>query len=115
MSNPWATWLEHYDTERFVLSRKQGWDMFVNAAPRPAFDTLSRNEMAALAEEELEDYNQARRVWNANLPTVKTQQVLAAFGIINQVMASNYRDGNRLGRVSQLIGRDAGVDDGAAQ
>jgi hypothetical protein len=96
MRNPWATWLERYDTERFVLSRKQGWDRFVNAGPRPEFDTLSREEMAALGAEQLEDYNQARRVWNANLPTVKTQQVLAAFGIINQVMASSPRDGDRL-------------------
>jgi AAA domain len=43
-----------------------------------------------------EDYNQARRVWNANLPTVRTQQVKAAFGIIDQVMASNHRDGDKL-------------------
>lgn len=96
MSNPWATWLDRYDTEHFVMSRKQGWDKFVNTAPRPGFDTLSRNEMTALSSEELADYNQARRVWNANLPTVKTQQVLAAFDAINQVMASSPRDGDKL-------------------
>ncbi len=96
LGNPWAMWLRTYETQRFVLSRKQGWDTFVNAAPRPGFDTLSRSEMAALSAEELEDYNQARRVWNANLPTVKTQQVAAAFGIIDQVMASSHRDGDKL-------------------
>ncbi len=96
MSNPWASWLRQYDTDRFVLSRKQGWDRFVNAAPRRGFDTLSRSQMANLNDKELEDYNQARRVWNANLPTVKTQQLAAAFGIIDQVMASSHRDGDKL-------------------
>ncbi|SLI26591.1 ATP binding protein with TniB domain [Mycobacteroides abscessus subsp. bolletii] len=96
MSNPWATWLGQYDTEHFVMSRKRGWDKFVNTAPRPTFDTLSRSEMTALGSEELADYNQARQVWNANLPTVKTQQVLATFDAINQVMASSPRDGDKL-------------------
>ena len=35
-------------------------------------------------------------VWNANLPTVKTQQLTAAFDVIDQVMASNRRDADRL-------------------
>lgn len=108
MSNPWAAWLGHYDTDRFVLSRKQGWDRFVNTAPRPEFDTLSRAQMAALSPRELDDYNQARKVWNANLPTVKTLQVKAAFGIINQVMASNHRDGDKL-RGSVVIDAKPGL------
>lgn len=102
MSNPWAQWLNRYDTDPFVLYRKQGWDSFVNTGPRPRFDTLSRTEMAALGADELDDYNHARRVWNANLPTVKTQQVIAAFGIIDQVMSSNHRDGDKL-RPSAVI------------
>lgn len=53
---------------------------------------LSRAERAELSSEELEDYNQARMVWNANLPTVRTQQLGAAHNIIDQVMASNRRD-----------------------
>jgi AAA domain-containing protein len=108
MSNPWAAWLGHYDTDRFVLSRKQRWDKFVNTAPRPEFDTLFRAQMAALSPRELDDYNQARKVWNANLPTVKTLQVKAAFGIINQVMASNHRDGDKL-RGSVVIDAKPGL------
>ncbi len=57
---------------------------------------LSRTEMTGLSAEELEDYTQARMVWNANLPTVRTTQLDLAYGIINQVMASGHRDGDRL-------------------
>ena len=32
----------------------------------------------ALSVEELEDYTEARMVWNANLPTVKTHQLAEA-------------------------------------
>ena len=35
-------------------------------------------------------------VWNANLPTVKTHQLTSAFAVIDQVMASNRRDADRL-------------------
>src|ERR1035437_3592224 len=52
--------------------------------------------MAGLSGEELQDYTQARMVWNANLPTVRTTQLDLAYGIIEQVMASGYRDGDRL-------------------
>jgi hypothetical protein len=92
VSNPWAAWLRTHGTVSYTLSRKQGWDRFVHAAPRRSFDVLSRTDMAQLSAEELEDYNEARLVWNANLPTVRTQQLTAAYSIIDQVMASNRRD-----------------------
>ncbi len=38
--------------------------------------------MGDLSAEELEDYTEARLVWNANLPTVKT-----SFDILDQVLA----------------------------
>lgn len=92
MSNPWARWLAANGTARYQLSRKQGWDAFVNAAPRQSLEVLTRAQMARLSDDELEDYNQARLVWNANVPTVKTMQLEMAYGIIDQVMASNHRD-----------------------
>ena len=52
--------------------------------------------VVALSVEELEDYTDARMVWNANLPTVKTHQLAEAFAVIDQVMASNRRDADRL-------------------
>lgn len=88
MSNVWAAWLSRNGTDRFQLARKAGWDAFVNAAQREPLQLLSRADMAGLSGEELEDYTQARMVWNANLPTVRTTQLDLAYGIIEQVMAS---------------------------
>ena len=68
----------------------------MNTAAREPLEQLTRTEMAALTKEELEDYTEARMVWNANPPTVKTHQLTAAFEVIDQVMASNRRDADRL-------------------
>jgi len=69
--NAWARWLEANGPGRFQLASKTGWDAFVNTAPRADLQVLPRAEMARLSKEELEDYTEARMVWNANLPTVK--------------------------------------------
>ena len=108
MSNKWTRWLAANGRTTAQLSRKQGWDTFVFAAPREDFAVLSRDEMAALSSEELEDYNEARMVWNANLPTVKTAQLTEAYGIIDQVMASGRRDADRL-RGSVVIDAEPGL------
>lgn len=96
MSNPWSQWLTVHDTALFQLSRKAGWDAFVNAAPRADFTTLTVSELAQLSIEEREDYAEARNVWNANPPTVRTQQLAAAYQIIDDVMASSRRDADKL-------------------
>ena len=106
--NPWATWLATYGTVRYQLSRKQGWHAFVTAPPREPFEVLSHTAMSRLSQEELEDYNEARMVWNANLPTIKTSQLAAAYGICDQVMASAYRDGDKL-RGSVVIDAEPGL------
>lgn len=68
----------------------------MNTAAREPLEQLNRAEMSRQSAEELEDYTEARMVWNANLPTVKTHQLSSAFAIIDQVMASNRRDADRL-------------------
>src|SRR5664280_417685 len=52
--------------------------------------------MSGLPDDALEDYNAARAVWHANPAAVRTTQVVAAYSIIDQVMAGNHRDGDRL-------------------
>lgn len=108
MSDRWAKWLAANGTVRYQLSRKQGWDAFVNAAPRESFEVLTRAEMGCLSGDGLDDYNQARMTWNANLPTVKTMQLSQAYGIIDQVMASGHRDGDKL-RGSVVIDAEPGL------
>lgn len=108
MTNPWARWLSTNDSARYQLSRKQGWNAFVSSGPRDDFEVISRQQMDALPADQLEDYNEARMVWNANLPTVKTAQLKAAYGVIDQVMASNRRDSDRL-RGSVVIDAEPGL------
>ena len=96
MSNPWAVWLRTNDRQPYVLADKVGWDTFVNTGARDPLTVLSRREMAELSEEALEDYNAARQVWHANPAAVRTSQVAAAYSVIDQVMAGNHRDGDRL-------------------
>ena len=95
-TNVWARWLVDHDPDQYTLSRKAGWDAFVNSAPRPRFEEVSAARMARLTGEELDDYNEARHVWNANLPTVRTHQLEAAHHVFDQVMASNRRDASSL-------------------
>lgn len=95
MTNRWAQWLRRNGTQYFHLARKDGWNAFVNAAPRDPLERLDRRQIAALGAEELEDYNEARMVWNANLPTVRTPQMLDAMSVFDQVLASGRRDGDR--------------------
>lgn len=96
MSNPYANWLIANDSQRFNLANKQGWKEFAESDPRTPVPPLPTRGLRGLSDDELEDYNEARMVWNANPPTVKTAQLLAAFSIIKQVMSSNYRDGDKL-------------------
>lgn len=108
MTNVWAGWLRTYGPDRFILGEKRGWDRFVNGAQREDFETLDRAQMARLGEDDLADYNEARMVWNANLPTVRTPQLERANSIIDMVMASARRDGDKL-RGSAVIDAEAGL------
>ena len=70
MTNRWATWLRKHEPQRFNMASKQGWDAFAQSAPRPPLELLSREDLRQLSEEEVEDYNEARMVWNADRKSV---------------------------------------------
>lgn len=107
MTKRWALWLERNGTREFALGRKAGWDAFVNAAPREPLERLSRAELERLGDEERAAYDECRMVWNANLPTINTFQVLDAYDVLDQVMASSRRDGDRL-RGAAVVDAPAG-------
>ncbi|WP_394277836.1 ATP-binding protein [Luteococcus sp.] len=90
--SPWAQWCRDNPVAKDVITTRRGWNNYVHRPPRQPFETLSRREMALLDEDDLDDYNAARAIWNGNLPTIKTQQLTRAFSIMDQVMASNVRD-----------------------
>ncbi|KUG57522.1 TniB family NTP-binding protein [Nesterenkonia jeotgali] len=96
MKNQFGQWLESNNVRRFNMATKDGWNAFAQSAPRQPLPSLSALELGNLDESEREDYNDARAVWNANPPAMKTAQLIRAFSVLDQVMASNYRDGDRL-------------------
>src|SRR5699024_7669070 len=95
-ASQWSGWLARNEPAHYNLATKHGWDTFVHAAPRERLSLLSRQQMNDLDPEELEDYNEARSLWNANPPTVHTAQLTGAYSVIDQVMASNRRDSHSL-------------------
>ncbi|ROS23717.1 TniB family NTP-binding protein [Cellulomonas sp. PhB150] len=108
MSNEWADWLSRNGTRQFHLARKAGWNAFVQAAGREPLRRLDRGALARLSPVERADYDEARTVWNANLPTIRTSQLVRSYSIMDQVVASSRRDGDRL-RGSVVIDSPAGV------
>lgn len=96
MTNQFRQWLEVNGTRDFDIATKGGWNQFAESAPRRHVPEISDADLQALGADEREDYNYARAVWNANPKTMKTAQLSTAFDILDQVMASNLRDSDRL-------------------
>lgn len=94
--NQWIQWLQRNGSHPYRLGSKAGWFAYVDAQKRDSLDRLDMPALKALDGEALEDYNECRMVWNSNIPTVRTQQLEHAFSLMDQVMASNRRDGDRL-------------------
>lgn len=105
--NSWARWLHDNDTRVEGLATKAGWHAHVHAAPRAGLPAVSRQELLALDPEVREDCDEARHVWHANVPTLQTPQMVHAFSLMEQVMASARRDGDRL-RGSVVIDAEPG-------
>nr|WSX48066.1 TniB family NTP-binding protein [Streptomyces sp. NBC_00974] len=81
---------------QYSLSRKEGWRRFADAPARQRPETLSRLQLAALGESALEDYNDARHDWHANFGIVQTPQLAAVHEELEQIVASNRQDGDRI-------------------
>lgn len=96
MTNEFSQWLAENAVRDFNMASKAGWNAFAESGPRRRLPTLTYGNLRKLGNAEREDYNEARAVWNANPAAVKTAQLTQAFGILDQVMASTHRDGDRL-------------------
>ena len=94
MSNPWARWISAYGTDRGGIATKDDWLALTHTRPRPR--PPEPGDRDALGSAEREDYDEARMIWNANPATIKTPQLTGAFALMDQVMASNYRDAGQL-------------------
>lgn len=83
-------------TLQFSLSRKEGWRRFVDTVPRPRPETLTASGLSALSEEAVDDYNDIRHDWHANFGIVATPQLSAIHDELDQIVASNRQDGDRI-------------------
>ncbi|MCX4884718.1 AAA family ATPase [Streptomyces sp. NBC_00847] len=80
----------------FSLSRKEGWRRFADVPARQRPDGLTRAQLSALSETAAEDYNDARHDWHANFGIVNTPQLSAIHEELDQIVASNRQDGDRI-------------------
>lgn len=94
MSNRWARWIAAHGTDRGGITTKDDWLSLTHGQPRPRPPVPE--DLEALGVVEREDYDEARMIWNANPATIKTPQLARAFTLMDQVMASNYRDVGQL-------------------
>jgi hypothetical protein len=94
--------------DNLTLSRKEGWRAYVEAPPRPQPDPLTNRELAALTARARSAYDRQRRIWHANLPTIKTAQLLELHESLWDLVDSNMQDGDKAkGAIG--IEADAGV------
>jgi hypothetical protein len=92
----WASWLARNGQRSFAFSHRSGWFEFSESPPREPLRRLTRAEYSRLGEDHREDYDDCRRIWNVNIPVIRTHQMVAAFELLDQVMYSNARDGGRI-------------------
>lgn len=79
----------------YTLTRLPGWLEMVEAPARIQPLRLSRRELAALPRGELLRYNDARKVWHANLGPFKTPQLLDLHDGLAEIVESNRQDGDK--------------------
>lgn len=81
--------------DNLTLSRKEGWQRFVNAPDRVRPDKLARKTLRALGDEERAGYNRRRRDWHANLGPLKTPQLAELHEDLWDIVDSNVQDGDQ--------------------
>ncbi|MEU6346566.1 TniB family NTP-binding protein [Streptomyces sp. NPDC046977] len=80
----------------FSLSRKEGFRRFADAPARQRPETLTRMQIRALGDDAAEDYHDSRHDWHANFGIVQTPQLDAIHEDLDQIVASNRQDGDRI-------------------
>jgi hypothetical protein len=81
--------------DTLTLSRKEGFRAAAEAAPRCQPEQLSITQLEKLTEEGRRHYDRRRRIWHANLPTIKTAQLLELHEQLGDIVASNQQDGEK--------------------
>jgi hypothetical protein len=80
----------------YSLSRKEGWRRWVDTPARQRPDLLTRRQLSKLGTAAREDYDQARHDWHANFGILKTPQLTAIHDELDQIVATNRQDPDRI-------------------
>jgi hypothetical protein len=81
--------------DNMTLARKEGWNRFVDAAPRARPDPLTLAQLHALGDTARAAYDLTRRKWHANLGPIKTPQLAALHEDLWDIVDSNDHDGDK--------------------
>lgn len=81
--------------DSLTLSRKEGFRAAAEAQPRNQPEQLSRTQLEELSEADRRRYDRQRSIWHANLPTIKTAQLLELHEQLGDIVASNQQDGEK--------------------
>ncbi|KRQ29535.1 hypothetical protein AOT83_23745 [Mycobacteroides sp. H001] len=83
------------DLQNLSIGTKEGWRKVVHADPMPRPRMLSDREHKALSGSELTAYNKERRLWHANMGTLRTPQLTRLHDHLWDDIGSNLQDGAR--------------------
>ncbi|AYF76073.1 ATP-binding protein [Nocardia yunnanensis] len=83
------------DLENISLSRKEDWKLWVYAPPLTPPPRLTCRQIAALGPEAIFRYNEARRVWHANLGPIETPQLKLLHRRLKVIVGSNRQFGDK--------------------
>ena len=80
--------------DNLTLSRKEGWQAYVEAPKRVRPEILSRAKIRRMSEAAADTYNQRRGDWHNNLGPLKTPQLAALHEELWVIMDASTQDGN---------------------
>jgi len=92
----------------YTLSRKAGWFARAEMPRRSKPDVLTRAERDALDPTGRRRYDDARAVWHANLGPIITPQMQGVFDDLDEIVAANRQDGDRV-RSSAVLSANPGL------
>lgn len=78
-----------------TLARKEGWRAKVEAPPRQQPDPHTPKQLRALSEAARAAYDRQRRIWHANLPVIRTNQLRECQEQLWLHVDSNMQDGDK--------------------
>lgn len=80
----------------YSLSRKEGWRRYVDANARKRPERLTTAQLSTLGGAAREEYNETRHYWHANFGILKTPQLAAIHEELEQIVAANRQDPDRV-------------------